>query len=245
MKSKRLEKLKFVFGVGSINGLQVLAIIVGALNKFGLPAVFMAHGVEIGIKALEKNITKKKSWPSGVISNGFEIRFGLLPALAQSFLTIEEVSSSNVVGLKEFVECFTGVDGFVQAWICDVEYDFWQNAKDPLEYECAGRSFLHLPKITNGLPAPLNQMEIDTSGNFGRNELRQGYVEAIGSTMWLSDLFWERVGKDKSANLLLLGGLGFKITEEGRNVKVVASEECFYDDSTIDKQRGLREVLFY
>lgn len=244
MKDKRPEKLKFVFAAYSISGVQVLAAFVGALNKLGLPAVFSMHGVDVGVKALEKNISKKKSWPSGVVSNGLELRFGILPALAHSFLTIQEAGSTNKVAWEELAAPILSVNGIIQAWISDVEYDFWQNAKDPLEYECAGRSFSQLPQKTNGLPAPLTQMEIDTSGNPGRIELRQGYVEAIGSTMWLSDLFWERVGKNKITTLLLLRAQGLEVFEGGEVVKVVASEKCFHDDVTIEKQRILREVLF-
>ncbi|MBV7511271.1 hypothetical protein [Pseudomonas sp. PDM25] len=244
MKDKRPEKLKFVFAADSISGEQVLATFIGALNKLGLPTVFSMHGVDVGVKALEKNISKKKSWPSGVVSNGLELRFGILPALAHSFLTIQEAGCANKIAWEELVAPFLSVKGLIQAWISDVEYDFWQNAKDPMEYACAGRSFSQLPQKTNGLPAPLTQMEIDTSGNPGRIELRQGYVEAIGSTMWLSDLFWENVGKNRASTLLLLRAQGFIVFEGAEFVKVVASESCFHDDKTIEMQRTLRGVLF-
>lgn len=32
------------------------------------------------------------------------------------------------------------VRGMIQAWVADVDYDYWQNATDPLQYESAGRS---------------------------------------------------------------------------------------------------------
>ncbi|EJL96144.1 hypothetical protein PMI18_04890 [Pseudomonas sp. GM102] len=244
MKSERLRRLKFIFGVDSIGGLQVLDLVVSVLNKFGSPPVFLLRGVEVDIKVLEKKILKKKSWPSGLMSNGLELRFGLLPALNQCFLIIEESGSSNKFDWEGMIGPILDVEGFIQAWISDVEYDFWQNATDPLEYECAGRSFADLPQKSNGLPAPLDQMEIDTSGNPGRSVFKQGYVEAIGSTMWLSDLFWERVGRDRLASFLLLETQGVKVFECGRVVKVVASEKCFQDDSTKDKQRILRQILF-
>jgi len=240
----RREKLKFVFDINSIDGLQASAIIVGSLNRVKLPVIFLLNGVEVGIKILEKSISRKKSWPTGLMSNGFELRFGVLPALGHCFLTLQEAENCGEAFWDEFVEPATRVNGFIQAWISDVEYDFWQNVKDPLEYEGRGRSFSHLPQKSNGLPESLKEMDIDTSGNPGRSVLRQGYIEAIGRPIWLGDLFWKKVGRDKGASIELLEGRGFEVLECERTVKVVAFKEGFYDDSTIDEQRALRQILF-
>jgi len=239
-----MKRFKFVFDVESISGLQMLALVEKVLNKFSSPLVFFLEGVKIDIKTLEKKILKKKSWPSGLVSGGFELRFGLLPALGYCFLVLEESNGHDSAELEEQIGPVIDVQGFIQAWVSDVEYDFWQNATDPLEYEGVGRSLSGLPMKSNGLPPPLDQLEIDTSGNPGRNVLRQGYIEAIGSTMWLGNLFWERVGVDRFASISLLESQGFKIYECGRVVKVVTSEQLFSDDSTREKQRALRRILF-
>lgn len=193
---------------------------------------------------LPKSGSLLQSFPSGLVSGGYELRFGLLPALGYCFLVLEESEGHNNAELEEEIGPILGVEGFIQAWVSDVEYDFWQNATDPLEYECVGRPLSGLPMKSNGLPPPLDQMEIDTSGNPGRNVLRQGYIEAIGSTMWLGNLFWERVGVDRFASISLLESQEFKVYECGRFLKVVTSDKVFSDDSTLEKQRALRQILF-
>jgi hypothetical protein len=91
------------------------------------------------------------------------------------------------------------VGRFVQALLVDREYDFWQNAEDPLQYQTRGKSCEGLPMKSNGLPFPLEQQVIDTSKNPGRRVFREGFIEAIGSPMWLSDRFWELTGANKNA----------------------------------------------
>lgn len=239
-----MKRFKFVFDVESISGLQMLALVEELLSKFSSPTIFFLHGVKIDIKTLEKKILKKKSWPSGLVSGGFELRFGLLPALGYCFLVLEESEGHGNTKLEEEIRPILNVEGFIQAWVSDVEYDFWQNATDPLEYECVGRPLSGLPMKSNGLPLPLDQMEIDTSGNPGRNVLRQGYIEAIGSTMWLGNLFWERAGVDRFASISLLESQGFKVYECGKVIKVITSDKVFFDGSTLEKQRALRQILF-
>lgn len=239
-----MKRFKFVFDFESISGLQMLALVEELLNKLSPPAVFFLHGVKIDVKTLEKKILKKKSWPSGLMSGGLELRFGLLPALGYCFLVLEGSEGHSITKLEEDIGPILSFEGFIQAWVSDVEYDFWQNATDPLEYECAGRPTSGLLMKSNGLPPPLDQMEIDTSGNPGRNVLRQGYIEAIGSTMWLGNLFWERAGVDRFASISLLESQGFKVYDCGKFFKVVTSDKVFSDDSTIEKQGALRRILF-
>jgi hypothetical protein len=239
-----MKRFKFVFDVESISGLQMLALVERVLNRFSSPLMFFLDGVKIDIKTLEKKILKKKSWPSGLASCGFELQFGLLPALGYCFLVLEESDGHDNAELEEEIGPVLDEQGFIQAWISDVEYDFWQNATDPLEYEGGGRSLSGLPMKSNGLPPPLDQLEIDTSANPGRNVLRQGYIEAIGSTMWLGNLFWERVGVDRFARISLLEHQGFNVYECGRVVKVVTSDKVFSDNSTLENQCALRRILF-
>ena len=107
----------------------------------------------------------------------------------------------------------TNDDGDYDAWVMecagpmnivmgrtyDDEYDYWQNAKDPALYSTAGRSIEGLPLRSNGFPEPLERLEIDTSRNPGRPVLRGGYIECVGSTMWLGPSFWSLTGADPSA----------------------------------------------
>lgn len=88
-------------------------------------------------------------------------------------------------------------EAFRQARLYVTEYDFWQNAQDPLEYGTQGRSYEGLPMKSNGLPPPLEQMVIDTSRNPGRRLLRRGFVEAVGCPMWLGETFWSITGASR------------------------------------------------
>lgn len=88
------------------------------------------------------------------MSGGFELRFGLLPALGYCFLVLEESEGHSNTKLEEEIGPILSVEGFIQAWVSDVEYDFWQNATDPLEYECVGRPLSGLPMKSNGCLPP-------------------------------------------------------------------------------------------
>lgn len=135
-------------------------------------------------------------------------------------------------------------EGFVMGWLADADYEFWQNARNPLQYEAADRPYSHLPMKSNGLPPPVEQMIIDTSGNPGRRILRDGYIEAVGNIMWLSEKFWKVTGTEKS------------IVEKAKWLKVIApkpsvvmiqaAEECFTTDAGEggEIQRKLRRLLF-
>ena len=84
---------------------------------------------------------------------------------------------------------------FIQARIYAQDYDHWQNATNPIVYESAGRSISGLKLISNGLSYPLAGQAIDISGNPGRSILRSGYIESVGSVMWLGNGFWDALGR--------------------------------------------------
>ena len=73
----------------------------------------------------------------------------------------------------------------IQAFIHNHEYCYWQNAEDILEYESADKDHSKLPKISNGLPFPLEQEIINISNNPGRRIFRHGFKEVVSSPMWL------------------------------------------------------------
>lgn len=243
MTGARVERVKFVFLGNSIAGVQTLDLVVRALTEMGLQAEFSMRGAKVETADLYRIILKRKSWPSGLVSNGLGFQFGVLPALDQIFMLVEQEEVLSRVSLDELATHICGIEGLVQAWISDVEYDFWQNAKDILEYESAGRDFSMLPKKSNGLPAPLEQIEIDVSDNLGRSEFKHGYIEAIGSTMWVGAPFWEKVGKAKETSLMFLKKFGFKIFEIN-DVSKIVSTSTFIDDSTAYEQETLRRVFF-
>jgi hypothetical protein len=131
---------------------------------------------------------------------------------------------------------------FVMAWVVDAEDDAWQNQERLEVYDAAGKSHTHLKKISNGLPAPLDQTIIDTSSNPGRWIYRQGYVEAVGSPMWIGKPFWE-LSRGTRAALLERGWLTPVRSDIDRIQPV---DRCFLSTQPGDAaiQNTLRSVLF-
>lgn len=133
---------------------------------------------------------------------------------------------------------------FVHAHLLDEEYNFWQNARDPLQYTTRGRSVEGLPMIHNGLPPPLARMDIDTSRNPGRRVLREGFIEAVGSPMWLSPRFFALTGA-RIEDLRLIQGIELASLDAGV-IRVRRSAGPFTrgDGSEGALQDELRRALF-
>lgn len=132
--------------------------------------------------------------------------------------------------------------GLVMAWIVDRDYEYWQNASDPLQYEAAKRDHQHLPKISNGLPFPLEQMIIDISANPGRRVIREGYIEAVGAVMDLGYRFWALTG----ANLDQVRRLALKcIGDSSSIVQVTFTNSPFRSvESDVELQARIRATLY-
>lgn len=228
--------------VGGISDIQALRTIIDTMRKFGVIEIH-DHDKQISADSYLDKVEKQGEWSRSIEAGGMSFRFGHVVALKHSFISIEEVIAGSAISWADWVAPFLAVDGFVQAWLSDVDYDYWQNARDPLQYQAMGRSYSNLPMKSNGLPPPLEQVEIDTSSNPGRWSLQSGYVEAIGATMWLGTPFWESVGENHKNALLSEHGL--TVRSMGRDIiQVVASEKCFFDESTKEKQNHFRTVLY-
>lgn len=239
----RTEKLKIIFQHDGIDGEKMLNIILSLFDRFGFHKKFFIHDKSSSIARITKKILEKERWPTGVSSKEFEFSYGAIGNRNQSFFEFKEKSSGLVSDWQAWVDPFLEMDVFIQAWVSDVEYDYWQNVVSPDTYRLAGKEYLHLPTKSNGLPYPLEGLIIDNSKNPGRWEFRMGYMEAIGSCMWLGEGFWNYVGQDKKQKLFDECWVRTEILESGV-VKLVAADECFMDESTADKQNRLREILY-
>ncbi len=154
----------------------------------------------------------------------------------------------NATGTKEgeplaLVSSLSEKMPLTTARLYDDEYEHWQNAHDPLQYDAVGRSMEGLPMKKNDLPPPLDKMIVDTSRNPGRRILRDGYVEAVGHRMWLGSEFFRRVpGTRRDA---IISASALKVTELREDLlDIVAHDEPFIDSSTADLQDRLRRLLF-
>lgn len=130
------------------------------------------------------------SWGPGV-----GVAYSHIANHSLSFARIESCISS-VNDAENWVAPFLD-QVLVQARLFDSDYERWQNAQDPAEYRAARRSLNGKLLISNGLPPPLEQLVVDISGNPGRRVLRQGFIEAIGSPMWLGPGFWNVSGASR------------------------------------------------
>ena len=97
--------------------------------------------------------------------------------------------------------------------------------------------------VSNGLPFPLEQQIIDISNNPGRWELKQGYIESVGSTMWLGEQFWNKTGADKAT---VLSADWLKTEEIDGVIKVKIADIPFdtADGRSGELQNKLRLLLY-
>ena len=91
-----------------------------------------------------------------LVGQGYEFDLGRVRNCDLDFFLIGYRGQRNVVW-DDWAAPFLGSSTFVMAWLADLQYDFWQNAHDPLQYTARNGTFDHLPKKSNGLPYPLQQ----------------------------------------------------------------------------------------
>lgn len=264
MSRCRREKLKIIFSLDversdvvrvgavefeksvisqSVSAAQVLGIIIKKMHQFDMTMEFNENGKIYSADAYLKQVEKSGSWKRPVEVNGLIFRFGQVSSKKYCFLLIEEKTVNENLVWDDWVRPFFAMDSFLQAFVADSEYDFWQNAKDPMEYELAGRDYTGLPMKDNGLPPPLQRMEIDISKNPGRWSLQSGYIEAVGATMWLGESFWKNVNKDKKECIEDTIWVDVELLGDGV-VKLVSSQNSFRDESTSDTQNKIRDILY-
>lgn len=236
------DKVKFQPRTGSVAPLDALNLLIGRMQVLGIEAMFIEGRKTISIAALRKRVETKGAL-GHLETDGLSFQYGVVGSYDHCFVSIREKVANAAGDWDTWAAPFAELEGFVEGWVADVEYNHWQNAKDPIEYESAGRDFSHLPMKSNGLPPPLEQMEIDTSRNPGRWVLRSGYVEAIGPTMWLSELFWRRVGRDSKIRVKSTEWI--RIDELAKGIlKLRTPGYCFISEETADIQNRMRACLY-
>ena len=172
-----------------------------------------------------------------------QISYGHIRNFAHSLVSIDRMVS-DATDAWQWAEPFAARPEFRQAWVFDSEFNYWQNADDPLEYEAAGRSYEGLPMKSNDLPFPLEQMIIDTSENPGRRVLRQGYVEAVGAVMWFGEQLW-RVTSTRKEDVIAQDWLRCEELPS-RVLRIQAFDQPFTtaEDEEGRLQNRLRALLF-
>jgi len=158
---------------------------------------------------------------------------------------IVEARHSDIGNPDLWVETLAASEILIQAFLFDREYDYWQNAKNPLQYSSHNRPFDHLRLISNGLPPPLEQTIVDTSRNPGRRILRDGYLEAVSSPLWIGNQFWSLV--DSHRDDVVKADVWTNVDDLENDVVCFHSHpEPFHDDDAAQKeiQVKIRSALY-
>jgi len=239
------ERLTVVFKYGSLRPRLALEHIETFLASHGVPRVgFKLDGdppVSLA-QALERlEATHSKHFT--LVGQGFQFNLSSLARWKLDFLGVQLMSKPGRVW-DEWAGPFSKLPDFVMAWVADREYEYWQNASDPLSYNVLGKSYAGLPTMSNGLAYPLEQQVIDTSRNPGRRILREGYIEVVGAVMWLGEPFWQLSWADREQ---VMAAEWLRISNPAPSVtRLEAAERCFTteEDGSAALQAKLRALLF-
>ncbi|MEL4393844.1 hypothetical protein [Shewanella algae] len=237
-----MQKIEFIYSFGSQEPINIWTALEPILRGHEDIDSFLLYGKKVKASKFPAEFKKLKGKAFNIESEQFSFHLATVTNYQHIALQIEAKTVHEEEWWSEWVNELVILDGFVQAWLVDSEFDYWQNATDPIEYESKGKSYDGLPMKSNGLPPPLEQLEIDTSHNLGLRKLCDGYVEAIGAHMWLSESFLNLVGKDieniKNSTEVSVVNVAPKIFHVGCSV------ELFKDSSTQREQKGLRMALY-
>lgn len=236
-----MQRIEIIYELGSQEPTQLWGKIADILDNMGDRDPLTLYGKKVNTLKLLAEIKKLRGKAFHIENDFFVFHMATVTNFEQILLQIESKQSTGdwwCCWVDEFIK----LKGFIQAWIVDSEFNYWQNASDPIEYESRGKSYEGLPMKSNGLPPPLEQLEIDTSNNVGLRKLCDGYVEAIGAKMWFSDRFLSLIGK----NIERIASIsGANIEQLGNGVySLKMSTELFVNESSLEEQKKLREALY-
>lgn len=241
MMNKSKEQIELVFELGSLTAEDAAKRVVEALHLQNKSVKLYEKQMAVQ-SALEK-IAEDGKASFKIETDRASIHFSTVQAFHLQSVTIGMKEPCPLPVWQEVAGQFLGCKGFVQACLSDVEYSFWQNAVDPLQYQAAGKSVAGLSMTSNGLPKPLQKQIVDTSANPGRRILRSGYIEMIGHVMWFGPRFWALVGPSRRQDLLACADVR---TSEMRHdvLRTITSGSPFVDERSKEMQNFLRKLLF-
>lgn len=238
------HELTFVFRLGSLGVKPAAQAVLEAARHANQPLTGYLHrGEEISLSDLERRVMSRGGKGFLVEGHGLEIDRGTVGDNELDFLVIENHSPKKD-WWRHWEEAVVRRDGFVMGWLADHDYQYWQNCEDLERYRAAGRPLEKLSLRSNGLPYPLEAIEVDTSKNPGRRVIRNGYIEAVGAIMWASTLLSKRTGVplEQLAHSELA-----KTVEIGEGVlRLECSKRLFTSDSEASRQLqdAIRELVF-
>jgi hypothetical protein len=141
-------------------------------------------------------------------------------------------SDEDEAVLASLVQAIDDVCPVRFARLASAEFEYWQNAQDPLQYHRCPERLAGLPMVDNGLPPPLNRQVVDISRNPGRRVRRlEGVIEGVGHLMWFG-ADYSRVMRRKIKDLREAGGEWTEVCPGLWRVQLW--QEPISDDSSVE-----------
>ncbi|MGO4569695.1 hypothetical protein AB4Z52_32820 [Rhizobium sp. 2YAF20] len=227
---------------GALKAIDALETILEVLRHLNLDEKFQAHGSSLELKKLLTTV-RNTGRLSQIETPTLVFQYGAIADAELCYVEITEKAACAAIDWERWAAPFIVSPHFVQAWVADVEYDKWQNAEDPLIYKVANRNYSTLPMRSNGFPPPVERMIVDISQNPGRWKFHSGYIEALGSVMWFSELFWGYVGTAHKDRIAAIDAIEIKqMTKEV--MRICVANESFTESSSREVQDRLRDALY-
>lgn len=189
-----------------------------------------------------KTYLDARSKPSFDVScEGLRCEYRTHAARNFSVLNITQFENEPILAWADWAAALAPLPGFAQAILMDEAYDLFQNATFLSVHTRAGRSVdgLVLEPAEEGTLS----RRVNTSRNPGRRRDGYGYLEAVGSTMWLGQGFWRIAGKETKRGLLD-GEWPEAVETDGGVLRVLAAPRCFADGDDPEVQYRLRELVY-
>lgn len=234
--------LKFVYTPLAVDHLGLIKKTAHALDYAGAStAGFSSAGRDADLLSWMESARRWKRRPLRFSRDDLDIQFAIVAAHNLEFFYLK---LDDRYAVQDWAPLFVADPALIMGWHADYEYDYWQNADDFLEYKAAGRSVAGLPTKRRDLPPPLNDLIVDTSNNPGRSILRNGFIEVVASTMWLSDKFWILAGTSRD-RVVNVDWLSYSEIAPGV-LRIDACRETFTssDGASAGRQSCLRSLLF-
>ncbi len=232
--------IEIVLEIDKLSSKEALVLIIKEMSKRGILSGLNIKGKNITPDELINRVNNFGEWSFEVSAAGLSFQFGSLRRFDLVLVHLQEQVPGASGGWKNWLEPFLWSESFVQAWVSDVEFDHWQNAKDLSFYTDRKDKLAEVKIISNNLPPPLTRDIVDVSNNPGRRVLKQGYVECVGLSMWLGRNFWQKIG---GFDIKRLQDAGWRVSEESESITLLESE-AFDEKHPKFAQELLRSALY-
>jgi hypothetical protein len=237
------ERFEAIFSLGSMTDAAAIGGVIDMLQEKGIASDFRYDSTKISQLTFKKDVEKKNKWPHEVSCGGFVFRYGVVTAWSHCFLHISMIEPGKAIDWNEWARRFLDEPGLMQARVVDIEFDYWQNAEDFLLYASKGRDYAGLPTKSNGLPPPVEQTIIDISANPGRRIIKNGYVEAVGREMWITQKMIEAQGGESALERIKAAGWSLHANLNGV-LHLNVDPEIFTEGGDRTRQAQLRAAIF-